>query len=347
MRRANLMVEVKPANSHSNALETELCGITLRNPVLAASGTFGYGIEFASILQLNRLGGLITKGLSREPIAGNAAPRLWHTEAGMMNSVGLQNVGVRAFVHEKLPKLRTYDVPVFANVFGYRAEDYVEVIRVLEDVEGIAGYELNVSCPNTDHGGMFFSNEPDLLSDVVSRARAVARRPLLVKLSPNVARIEPLARAAEQAGADALSLVNTFVSLAIDIQTRRPRIGNGFGGLSGPAIKPIALRLVYEAAQAVRIPVVGLGGVANGTDAAEFLIAGATAVQVGTASFIDPRAPLRVAEQLGRVLSRLHLRHASQLVGTLQLPGKSQRCVAPQGSAFPDTALTEVKNSNV
>lgn len=339
------MVDVKPVPSDSNALQTQLCGIALRNPVLAASGTFGYGIEFASILQLNRLGGLITKGLSREPIAGNAAPRLWHTEAGMMNSVGLQNVGVRAFVSDKLPKLRTFDVPVIANVFGYRAEDYAEVIRVLEDVPGLAGYELNVSCPNTDHGGIFFSNEPSLLSEVVSRARAVARRPLLVKLSPNVARIQPLALAAEEAGADGLSLVNTFVSLAIDIETRRPRIGNGFGGLSGPAIKPIALRLVYEAAQAVRIPVVGLGGVASGSDAAEFLIAGASAVQVGTASFIDPRAPLRVAEQLGRVLRRLKVPQVSRLIGTLEFPGKPRACVAPEAAARPTTTAT-LKSSN-
>ena len=301
-------------------LQTSLCGIALRNPVLAASGTFGYGLEFASIVDLNSLGGIVTKGLSREPIAGNAAPRLWHTEAGMMNSVGLQNVGVRAFVSEKLPKLRAYRVPIFANVFGYRADDYVEVVKALEAAEGIAAYELNVSCPNTEEGGMFFSNDAGLLADVVSRVRAVATRPLLVKLSPNVARIDPIARAAEDAGADGLSLINTIVSLAIDIETRRSRIGNGFGGLSGPAIKPIAIRMVYEAAQAVRIPIVGLGGIANGRDAAEFMIAGASAVQVGTASFIDPRAPLRVAQQLGRLLPKLHVERVSELIGTARVP---------------------------
>ncbi|HEX4770454.1 MAG TPA: dihydroorotate dehydrogenase [Bryobacteraceae bacterium] len=301
-------------------LATTLCGISLRNPVLAASGTFGYGIEFASIVDLNQLGGIVTKGLSRDPIAGNAPPRLWHSEAGMLNSVGLQNVGVKKFIRDKLPKLRQYSVPVFANVFGYCADDYLEVIRALEDADGVAAYELNVSCPNTDEGGMFFSSDPRLLADVVARARAVAKRPLLVKLSPNVARIQPLAHAAEDAGADAISLVNTFVSLAIDLESRTPYIGNGFGGLSGPAIKPIALRLVYEAAQSIRIPVVGLGGIANGRDAAEFLAAGASAVQVGTASFINPRAPLLVARQLARVLNKLRVATISELVGSIKFP---------------------------
>ncbi len=305
------------------SLETKLCGITLRNPVLAASGTYGYGIEFAELVDLAKLGGIVTKGLSREPIAGNPSPRLWHTEGGMMNSVGLQNVGVAAFVREKLPQLRHYAVPIFANIFGYRAEDYVEVVRQLEDSDGVCAYELNVSCPNTEKGGMFFSSDPGLLSDVIARVRPIATRPLFVKLSPNVARIEPLAKAAESAGADGISLINTFVSLAVDLKTRTPRIGAGFGGLSGPAIKPIALRMVYEAWQAVKIPVIGLGGVANGSDAAEFLIAGATAVQVGAASFIDPRAPLRVAQQLRRVLERYHVPSASSLVGTLRFPGRS------------------------
>ena len=283
---------------NANRLATTLCGIALRNPVFAASGTFGYGIEFENILDLNSLGAIVTKGLSREPIAGNPAPRLWHTEGGMINSVGLQNVGVSAFIRDKLPKLRKYSVPVFANVFGYAVEDYLEVIRALEDAEGIAGYELNVSCPNTKQGGMFFSSDPELLADLVSQARAVARRPLIVKLSPNVACIEPFALAAEQSGADAISLVNTFIALAIDPATRKPRIGAGFGGLSGPAIKPLALRLVSQAAQAVKIPVIGMGGIATGEDAAEFLIAGASAVQVGTATFVDPRAPLQIARCL-------------------------------------------------
>jgi dihydroorotate dehydrogenase (NAD+) catalytic subunit len=232
--------------------------------------------------------------------------------------VGLQNIGVRAFVRDKLPSLRDIDTIIFANVFGYSVEDYVEVVRVLEDAEGLAGYELNVSCPNTDRGGMFFAHDPALLAEVVGAVRASARRPLILKLSPNVMRIEPAARAAAEAGADALSLVNTFISLAIDAQTRRPRLGNGFGGLSGPAIKPIALRMVYEAAQAVRIPVIGLGGIATGTDAAEFLIAGASAVQVGTANFWDPQAPVRVARELDRFLERENISKAADLAGTLQ-----------------------------
>lgn len=313
----------------TDLLETTLCGIPLRNPVLAASGTFGYGLEFAKLLDLNQLGAIVTKGLSREPIAGNPAPRLWHTEGGMINSVGLQNVGVSAFIRDKLPKLRTYTVPVIANVFGYATEDYLAVIEQLENAEGIAAYELNVSCPNTKEGGIFFSSDPALLADLVGRVRFLAKRPLIVKLSPNVARIEPFARAAEEAGADAISLINTFVSLAIDVETRSSRIGAGFGGLSGPAIKPVALRLVYEASQTVHIPVVGLGGILSGEDAAEFLMAGASAVAVGTATFADPRAPLRIGRELEDVVRRLHASSVRELVGTLRLPGQCK--ITPRG----------------
>jgi len=300
-------------------LGTTLCGIALRNPVLAASGTFAYGVEFEKLVDLDALGGFVVKGLSREPIEGNAPPRVIETEAGMINSVGLQNIGVRAFVKEKLPALARLRTAVFANVFGNQVDDYVEVVRVLNDHEGLAGYELNVSCPNTAHGGIYFSAEPGLLGEVVAAARRVATRPVIVKLSPNVSAIEPLARAAEEAGADALSLVNTFISLAIDARTRRPRIGAGFGGLSGPAIKPIALRLVYQAARAVKIPVIGLGGIASGEDAAEFLIAGASAVQVGTATFWDPRSPLRIAGELAAFLRREKIARAADLVGTLKM----------------------------
>jgi dihydroorotate dehydrogenase (NAD+) catalytic subunit len=303
-------------------LATTLCGVALRNPVLAASGTFGYGVEFARQVDLNALGGLVVKGLSREAMAGNPPPRVWETASGMINSIGLQNIGVHAFIREKLPALARLETAVFANIFGYATEDYVEVVRALEAAEGLAGYELNVSCPNTRHGGLFFSSSEDLLAEVVSAVRRVARRPLIVKLSPNVARIEPLARAAEEAGADAVSLVNTFVGLAVDARARKPRLGGGFGGLSGPAIKPLALRLVYQAAQAVRIPVVGLGGIATGEDAAEFLVAGASAVEVGTATFWDPQSPLRVARELGRFLDRQQVGSVGDLVGTLQWPSQ-------------------------
>jgi dihydroorotate dehydrogenase (NAD+) catalytic subunit len=298
-------------------LEVSLCGINLRNPVLAASGTFAYGIEFESLVDLNALGGFIVKGLSREPMDGNPPPRIWESAAGMLNSIGLQNIGVRAFIQEKLPALAKLRTAVFANVFGNATEDYVEVVRALEGDDGLAGYELNVSCPNTSHGGIYFSSDPVLLAEVVSAARTVAKRPLIVKLSPNVARIEPLVRAAQDAGADAISLVNTFVALAVDARARRPRIGAGFGGLSGPAIKPIALRLVYEAAQAARIPVIGMGGIASGEDAAEFLVAGATAVEVGTATFWDPASPLRVARELEQFLRKEKIGGVRELTGTL------------------------------
>ena len=301
------------------SLGVSLCGVALRNPVLAASGTFGYGVEFERLVDLNALGGLVVKGLSREPIEGNPAPRLYETHGGMINSIGLHNIGVRAFVSEKLPALAKLRTAVFANVFGYETEDYVEVVRVLEDHAGLAGYELNVSCPNTSHGGIYFSSDPALLAAVVTAVKQVAGRPVIVKLSPNVSAIEPLARAASESGADAISLVNTFIALAIDARTRRPRIGAGFGGLSGPAIKPIALRMVYQAAGALKIPVIGMGGIATGEDAAEFLVAGATAVQVGTATFWDPRSPLRIAQELSDFLKREKIEDVRKLTGTLEL----------------------------
>jgi len=303
----------------TSRLAIDLCGIHLQNPVLAASGTFGYGIEFESVADLNAIGGIVVKGLSREPMAGNPPPRLWETASGMINSVGLQNIGARAFVAEKLPGLRRFKPAIFANVFGYAPEDYVEVIRILEDAEGLSGYELNVSCPNTKQGGIFFSSDPGLLHSLVSLVRPLAKRPLIVKLSPNVTRIDTLAKAAEEAGADAVSLVNTFVSLAIDPRTRRPRLGAAFGGLSGPAIKPIAVRMVYETWKAVKIPVIGMGGIRNGEDAAEFMIAGATAVEVGTANFVDPAAPGRVARELDEFAKTEKLQHISELIGSLKL----------------------------
>lgn len=271
-------------------------------------------------MDLNLLGAIVVKGLSKEPLEGNPPPRIWEASGGMINSIGLQNIGVRAFVDLKLPGLRKYSTPVLANVFGYELADYIEVVRVLEDVEGLAAYELNVSCPNTKHGGIYFSSDPLMLEDLVSKVKAVSKRPVLVKLSPNVAGIAPIAQAAEAGGADAISLVNTFISLAIDARTRKPRIGAGFGGLSGPAIKPIALRMVYEAARAVKIPVVGLGGIGTGEDAAEFLIAGATAVEVGTATFWDPESPIRIARELGRFLMEEKTGSVKELIGSVIMP---------------------------
>jgi dihydroorotate dehydrogenase (NAD+) catalytic subunit len=300
-------------------LATLLCGVPLKNPVLAASGTYAYGVELKGLVELSALGGIIVKGLSREPMEGNPAPRMVETAAGMINSIGLQNIGVRAFVQDKLQELSKADTAIFANIFGYAVEDYVEVARVLEDAEGLAGYELNVSCPNTKQGGIQFSADPRLLAEVVSAVRAAVKstRPLIVKLSPNVTRIDTLARVAADSGADAISLVNTFVSLSIDAQARKPKIGAGFGGLSGPAIKPIALRMVYEASQAVSIPVIGLGGIATGVDAAEFMIAGASAVEVGTANFWDPQSPVRIARELEQFLEQENIACAADLVGTL------------------------------
>lgn len=270
-------------------LSVRFAGLEFKNPVIAASGTFGYGIEFEDIVALDKLGGFVTKGLSREPMIGNPPPRIFETAAGMLNSIGLQNIGARAFIEEKLPKLRQKkDIVVVCNVFGYTREEYQETIRILNDGEGIAAYELNVSCPNTSHGGIAFGSDPVMLEDIVATAKNAAQRPLIVKLSPNVTSIPRMARAAATAGADAISLVNTFVALAIDAETRKPRISNLTAGLSGPAIKPIALRMVYEASHSVDIPVIGMGGISTAEDVIEFMLAGAAAVQVGTANYFDP-----------------------------------------------------------
>jgi dihydroorotate dehydrogenase (NAD+) catalytic subunit len=300
-------------------LSVGIAGIRLKNPVIAASGTFGYGVEFAHLLDLGQLGGLVVKGLSREPMAGNPPVRMHETPAGMLNAIGLQNIGARAFVSEKLPELRRYDTAVFANVFGHSTEDYAEVIRILEDAEGLAGYELNISCPNTARGGMVFASDPALTHEVTAAAHRVARRPLIVKLSPNVTDITVIARAAVEAGADALSLVNTFLGMAIDLEKRRPVLANVTGGLSGPAIKPLALRMVYQTARAVPVPIIGLGGIVNGADALEFLVAGASAVEIGTASFLDPRAALRIIGEIRDYCRRRNIASLSSLVGSLEV----------------------------
>jgi len=299
-------------------MRVTLCGVELASPVIAASGTFGYGLEFDEILSLERIGAFVTKGLSREPMVGNAAPRIIETSSGMINAIGLQNVGVANFVEGKLPKIRKLKgAKCIANVFGYSVGDCVAVIEHLNEAEGVAMYELNASCPNTKHGGMVFGTNAAELSDLVRQCRNVAQRPLMVKLSPNVTSIAEMAKAAEDSGADAVSLVNTFVSLAIDINTRRPRIANVTGGLSGPAIKPIAVRMVWEAAKAVSIPVVGLGGILCAEDAVEFLLAGATAIQVGTASYADPRAVENIAVGLKKWCDNNGVAKVSSLTGGL------------------------------
>jgi dihydroorotate dehydrogenase (NAD+) catalytic subunit len=282
-------------------LSVSFAGIQLKNPIIAASGTFGYGVEFEDVVHLDKLGGFVVKGLSREPMIGNPPPRLWETAAGMLNAIGLQNIGAAAFLEEKLPKLRQMkNIVVLANVFGYTREDYERTIEILNDGEGIAAYELNVSCPNTVEGGLQFGSDPRSLDEVVSTAKRAARRPLIVKLSPNVTSIAQMAHIAQEAGADAISLINTFVAMAIDADTRKPRIANVTAGLSGPAIKPIALRMVYDAAHAVNIPVIGMGGISTAADVAEFMLAGATAVQIGTASYWDPCATEKIVDELQR-----------------------------------------------
>lgn len=301
-------------------MRVTFAGIELQNPVIAASGTFAYGAEFADVVSLDRIGGFVTKGLSPAPMEGNPAPRLIETPAGMINSIGLQNIGVHAFLEQKLPSLRRYShTACIANVFGYQEQDYIAVIEALNGSDGISAYELNVSCPNTQLGGMVFGTDAGMLGRLVTHAKAAAKRPLIVKLSPNVTSIAAMARCAADAGADALSLINTFVALSIDVERRRPRIAHGTGGLSGPAIRPIAVRMVYEAAQAVSIPICGIGGIAAPEDAVEFLLAGATCVQVGSASFADPRAVERIAAGLERWCLRHEVARVAELTGALSV----------------------------
>ena len=300
-------------------IDTEIAGVHFQNPVLTASGTFGYGKEFAHLIDLNRLGGIVVKGISAEPMSGNPSPRIYETEAGMLNAIGLQNVGARRFLEEKLPFLRTLKTRTIVNVFGYSTEDYVRTIEILNEGEGIDAYELNISCPNTRCGGMVYGNDPKLTEEVVGASKRTARRPLFVKLSPNVTDITALARAAESAGADALSLVNTFVGMAIDIERREPRISNLTAGLSGPAIKPVALRMVFQTARAVKIPVIGIGGIQTAEDALEYIIAGAKAVQVGTANFYAPGTSLNVIVGIEEYCRRKQS-HLYELVGSLRIP---------------------------
>lgn len=306
-------------------MKVRFAGLELANPVIAASGTFGYGIEFEEIVALEKIGAFVTKGISLAPMAGNPAPRMVPTAAGMLNAIGLQNIGVEAFLETKLPALRRYPAcNVIVNVFGTQVADYCAVVERLNDAEGIAAYELNVSCPNVHEGGMTFGADPGALEHLVACVKAIARRPLIVKLSPNVTSIAQMAHIAERAGADALSLVNTFLALSIDTETRKPRLANITGGLSGPGIKPIAVRMVWEAAQAVSIPILGMGGIVTAEDAVEFLLAGATAVQVGTASYADPRAVERLTGQLERWCRSHNVAAVSTLTRSVKLPDKTK-----------------------
>ena len=300
-------------------LTAEIAGLRLANPILASSGTFGYGVEFSHLVDLDRLGGIVVKGLSLEPMDGAPAPRVCETPSGMLNAIGLQNIGVRAFVAEKLPKLRAYKTAVVANVFGSTVEEYCEVLRILEDADGLAAYELNISCPNVKKGGVQFGGDPATAAEVVAAAkRAAPRRPLWVKLSPLVSDIAAMARSVEQAGADALTIANTYPAMCLDAGTRGSRIGSLTGGLSGPAIKPITLRLVYLAAKAVKVPILGLGGIENPDDILEYLLAGASAVQVGTAHFVDPRASERLVEGLERRCTDLNILRINDIRAGIQ-----------------------------
>jgi dihydroorotate dehydrogenase (NAD+) catalytic subunit len=299
-------------------LSVEIGALHLANPVIAASGTFGYGIEFADLTDLDRLGAIVVKGLSLEPMEGAPSPRLSPTPAGMINAVGLQNVGVRRFISEKLPGLTSYRVPIIANVFGRTVEEYAEVTRHLEGAEGVAAYELNVSCPNVACGGIQFGSNAQHAAQVVAAARKVSRRPLWVKLSPNVADIGAIARAAQDAGGDALTVANTYPAMSVDFRTRRSRIGNPTGGLSGRAIKPITLRLVYEASRAVGIPVIGLGGVETAEDVLDYFVVGSSAVQVGTANFADPNACARIIAELEKLCTSENIPNINGLRGTFR-----------------------------
>jgi len=311
-------------------LAVEIGGLRLKNPLIAASGTFGYGVEYEGLMDLAQLGGLVSKGLYLEARDGAPTPRIVETPSGLLNAIGLQGVGVRAFVKDVLPRLAHCDTAVLVNVCGDTVEEYAEVTRIVDGAPGVAGVEINISCPNVEKGGMAFGGDPRMTAEVVSAVRKATRLPIIPKLSPNVADITVFARVCEEAGADALSCINTLLGLVIDVDTRKPRLGFGTGGLSGPAIRPVAVRMAWQAAQAVKIPVMGIGGITCANDALEFLIAGCRAVQIGTANFVDPGLYGRVLDELSAYLERHHLKDINEVVGTLEFPGRaSLKEVAP------------------
>lgn len=297
----------------------DIGGLRLNNPVMTAAGTFGYAAEYASFLDLNCLGAIIVKGLSMKPVVGNPTPRIVETSCGMLNAVGLENIGLKNFIRDKLPFLETLIPPVIVNIYGGCLDDYTELAARLNDIPTISGVEVNISCPNVKSGGLAFGVEPTSAFRVVNAVRKRTSKPVMVKLTPNVTDISLIARSVEDAGANAVSLINTITGMAIDIETRRPKLANIIGGLSGPAIKPIALRMVWQAAQAVKIPVIGMGGIVNADDALEFLIAGATAVQIGTANFMNPRVTLDIIEGIADYLVKHHIPDITDLIGTLDV----------------------------
>ncbi|MEK6777361.1 MAG: dihydroorotate dehydrogenase [bacterium] len=298
-------------------LAVNIGGIRMKNPVITASGTFGYGEEMSELYDLSSLGGIMVKGLSLSPQPGNPPPRICETPAGMLNAIGLQNIGVRVFIEEKLPMLRRWDTRIIANIYGHDCGEYAEVARCLNDAEGVDGIELNISCPNVKKGGMAFGTDPVETRKVVKAVRRACRLPLIVKLSPNVTDITEFARAAEGEGADAISLINTLLGMAIDIHLRKPILANIMGGLSGPAIRPVALRMVYQVARSVKVPLIGMGGIMNAEDAVSFLLAGASAVAIGTANFVDPMTPLKVIHGIRDYMIQYDMTSMQDLIGAL------------------------------
>lgn len=304
--------EIKPD------MTVNLAGIYLRNPVMTASGTFGYGEEFAEYVNLESIGAIVTKGLSLKPRAGNPTPRIVETPGGMLNAIGLQNVGIEAFISKKIPYLRSVKTPVIANFFGNTIDEYAEMARRLDEIPEVAGLEINISCPNVKHGGIVFGTDPASAASVVSACRATTKKTLIVKLSPNVTDVVVMAKACEDAGADVLSLINTLTGMAIDLNSRKPVLANITGGFSGPAIKPIALKMVWQVAKAVKLPIIGIGGIMNAVDALEFMLAGATAVQIGTASFINPGAAQKIAEDMESWLIANGVADIKNMIGGLE-----------------------------
>ncbi len=308
-------------NDKSVNMSVNLAGLRLKNPVVTASGTFGYGEEYADFYDLSRLGGLVVKGLSLKPKKGNPTPRIAETPSGMLNAIGLQNIGVEEFIHKKLPFLRSLDTVVIANFFGDTFEEFLETATALDRAEGVDALELNISCPNKEKGWCSFGSDPVLMKELITTIKSSVKKPLIVKLSPNTDDIRRSALIAEECGADALSLINTITGMVIDIKRRMPILANNTGGLSGPAIRPVAVRMVWEVSQVVKIPVIGMGGIMNANDALEFLIAGASVVAVGTANFINPRAAIEVIDGLERFLMEEGIEDINQIVGTLKLHG--------------------------